>query len=205
MSVLLAQEAAKAGVQLEIQTLAVLKRGVCTFVEKAKSLATGGAGFGLVVNTENNVMEMPAGRENTTACTVPMAVISESNGSLLHVVSRNSEVFAVLSDPASDSHFSPSCNKLLALASSIVDRWTHSIPMLSVNHILNAPVPTKKRSKVEEGGRIALSGENGWSFFDYHLALFGPQEVPLGPHRLQMAMPPFGCDPAAYEVCEKLD
>ena len=28
----------------------------------------------------------------------------------------------------------------------------------------------------------------------------GPQEVPLGPIRLQMALPPFGCDPAAYTV-----
>ena len=44
------------------------------------------------------------------------------------------------------------------------------------------------------------AGQNGWAFFDYHLAMFGPQEVPLGPFRLQMAMPPFGCDPGAYTV-----
>jgi hypothetical protein len=44
------------------------------------------------------------------------------------------------------------------------------------------------------------TGQNGWAFFDYHLAMFGPQEVPLGPIRLQMAMPPFGCDPGAYTV-----
>lgn len=30
--------------------------------------------------------------------------------------------------------------------------------------------------------------------------MFGPQEVPLGPIRLQMALPPFGCDPGAYTV-----
>jgi hypothetical protein len=52
----------------------------------------------------------------------------------------------------------------------------------------------------EEGGRLALSGENGWAFFDYHLAMFGPQEVPLGPLKLVMAIPPFGCDPSAYTV-----
>lgn len=52
----------------------------------------------------------------------------------------------------------------------------------------------------DEGGRIAVSGENGWAYFDYHLAMFGPQEVPLGPIRLQMAMPPFGCDANAYSV-----
>ena len=36
--------------------------------------------------------------------------------------------------------------------------------------------------------------------FPHPAAMFGPQEVPLGPHRLQMAMPPFGCDPGAYTV-----
>jgi hypothetical protein len=36
------------------------------------------------------------------------------------------------------------------------------------------------RSLSDEGGRLSLSGENGWAFFDYHLAMFGPQEVPLG-------------------------
>lgn len=56
------------------------------------------------------------------------------------------------------------------------------------------------RGLTEEGGRVALSGENGWAFFDYHLAMFGPQEVPLGPLKLVMAMPPFGCDPAGYTV-----
>lgn len=83
----------------------------------------------------------------------------------------------------------------------------------------------KIRGLTEEGGRMALSGtnpairltpahslrflpcavlvyagQNGWAFFDYHLAMFGPQEVPLGPFRLQMALPPFGCDPGAYTV-----
>ena len=42
-------------------------------------------------------------------------------------------------------------------------------------------------------------GENGWAFFDYHIAMFGGS-LPLGPFRLQMAFPPFGCDPAAYKV-----
>jgi hypothetical protein len=56
------------------------------------------------------------------------------------------------------------------------------------------------RGSTEEGGRIAVGGENGWAFFDYHLAMFGPQDVPLGPHKLQFALPPFGCDPATYSV-----
>ena len=52
----------------------------------------------------------------------------------------------------------------------------------------------------EEGGRVALSGENGWAYFDYHLAMFGPQDIPTGPMKLVMAVPAFGCDPAAYTV-----
>ena len=37
----------------------------------------------------------------------------------------------------------------------------------------------------EEGGRMAVSGENGWVFFDYHLATFGGRP-PEGPLRLQV-------------------
>ena len=45
----------------------------------------------------------------------------------------------------------------------------------------------------------SATGENGWVYFDYHSAMFGGP-VPTGPVRLQMAFPPFGCDPAAYTV-----
>ena len=50
------------------------------------------------------------------------------------------------------------------------------------------------------GGRIAVSGQNGWVFFDYLLARFAPQQVPLKPLRLQMAFPPHGCDATQYTV-----
>lgn len=53
---------------------------------------------------------------------------------------------------------------------------------------------------MDEGGRLAVSGENGWAFFDYHLAMFGPQEVPLEPIRLVMANPPHACDPNMFTV-----
>merc|ERR1712072_1322701 len=56
------------------------------------------------------------------------------------------------------------------------------------------------RPEREEGGRIAVGGENGWAYFDYHLALFGPQELPLGPLKLVMAVPPHGCDAGEYGV-----
>ncbi len=88
-----------------------------------------------------------------------------------------------------------------------MDRWAHSVPHVDVREILSSVQHDDEpdvRSESEEGGRIAISGQviplniftisflninvkqtlqNGWAFFDYHLAFFGPQELPLGPHR----------------------
>ena len=88
------------------------------------------------------------------------------------------------------------------MADDIIDRWSHSIPHVDAKTVLANPSSENQalRGDVDEGGRVAISGQNGWAFFDYHLALFGPQEVPLGPYKLQMAQPPHGCDSAAYTV-----
>ena len=89
------------------------------------------------------------------------------------------------------------------MTEDIVNRWPHSVPNVPLRTILdtNADVYTHVRGDRDEGGRIVVAGQNGWAFFDYHLALFGPQELPLGPHRLVMASPsPFGCDPSEYTV-----
>ena len=57
---------------IELRSLAVMKRGVCTFVDKAKSLLRGNATVGLVVNTEGqNVVDMPSGKEDTGVITTP--------------------------------------------------------------------------------------------------------------------------------------
>ena len=82
----------------------------------------------------------------------------------------------------------------------LIDKWPHSVPYIPVGDIIQAPAPAKKvRSRSEEGGRVAVSGENGWAFFDYHQAMFGPSPE-MGSYRLQMADPPFGCDPNQYQV-----
>ena len=67
--------------------------------------------------------------------------------------------------------------------------------MTSLEHLPHQGV----RSRSEDGGRVAISGENGWAFFDYHQAMFGP-DPQMGSYRLQMADPPFGCDPSQYQV-----
>jgi hypothetical protein len=112
-----------------------------------------------------------------------------------------SEVLVLISDPIYGQ--SPACSSVQLLAEDILDRWAHSVPLVPLQKILAASAPRKDilRGKADEGGRIAISGQNGWAFFDYHLALFGPQEVPLGPLRLQMAMPPHGlCFPVSVSV-----
>lgn len=72
--------------------------------------------------------------------------------------------------------------------------------ILRKNFVTSSLIVTRAqmRSMNDEGGRIAVSGENGWVYLDYHLALFGPSSLPKGAHSLQMANPPYGCDPNAY-------
>jgi hypothetical protein len=120
----------------------------------------------------------------------------------LHLAARTNEVWGIITEAAESTQIKASCERLLSTAENLIDRWPHSVPPLSVETVLKNRLPdqSKIRGLTEEGGRVALSGENGWVFFDYHLAMFGPQEVPLGPIRLVMAMPPFGCDPSTYSV-----
>jgi len=94
------------------------------------------------------------------------------------------------------------CSRLRDLAEDVLDNWPHSVPPMPLTEVISSKFSEKAKTRgvTEEGGRLAVSGRNGWAFFDYHLAMFGPQDVPLGPFRLQMAMPPFGCDPGAYSV-----
>ena len=104
----------------------------------------------------------------------------------------------------SDETVTPACARLREVVEDTLDLWPHSVPRIPPAQVLapaqRATVSNHPRSQADEGGRLAVAGDNGWAFFDYHLAMFGPQEVPLGPNRLQMAIPPEGCDPAAYQV-----
>lgn len=49
MVALLLMEAKRLGVQLDLQPVSVSKRGLCTFVEKAKHLKPAGARLGIMV------------------------------------------------------------------------------------------------------------------------------------------------------------
>jgi hypothetical protein len=60
--------------------MAVEKRGVCTFVAKARGLERGGGDAGLLVNSEDALVEMPAGKEPTAECKAPVGIVREGDG-----------------------------------------------------------------------------------------------------------------------------
>ena len=77
------------------------------------------------------------------------------------------------------------CERVHALSEELTELWPHSVPAIPTAQLLSQEqkltVSNHQRPQSEEGGRLAVAGDNGWAFFDYHLAMFGPQEVPLGP------------------------
>jgi hypothetical protein len=76
----LALEAGIRRVPFQLRSAAIMKRGICTFVEKAKTLSSGGAELGLIVNTEDVLIDIPAGKEKTNDCTVPVGMLKANDG-----------------------------------------------------------------------------------------------------------------------------
>lgn len=202
MTKMLVRLARERGIGISPHSMAITRRGVCTFVDKAKTVASGKAEVGLVVNTDNEFLDLPSGKESTDSCTSPFALVRDVDGRLVHMEAlKASELIAIVS--SSTSAMTDACQQLQTLSEDIIDAWPHSVPPVSQQDLAKAVAthtPLKTRGLADEGGRVALGGENGWAFFDYHLAMFGPQEVPLGPMRFVMAQPPHGCDPNAYTV-----
>jgi hypothetical protein len=139
--------------------MGIMKRGVCTFNEKANELVSGGASVGVLVNTPDGTMELPiVGREDTSKSTVPLGIIREGDGSLVFLTAARSDVYVLLSDPRHNG-LSPTCLRLHALAEEVIDKWPHSVPFIPTQQLIEAPEPSKKvRNRAEEGGRIAISG-----------------------------------------------
>ncbi len=183
---------------------------MCTFVEKAAYFSREKAQLGLVVNTDNELLAPPAGKsDNTQDVDAPFGLIRNSDGYFLHLSSLSQDVFFVLkpsseldTDHNCDRHTLDACELVAQASEDILDRWPHAVPDLTLQQILSfkAPDQSKVRGLTEEGGRLVLAGSNGWAFFDYHLAMFGPQEVNTGPSKFVFANPPYGCDPNAYTV-----
>ena len=146
-------------IDTDIRSMAIMRRGVCTFDEKAGELVSGGASVGIMVNTPDGTMELPiVGREDSSKTTVPFGIIRESDGSLVFLTAARSDVYAILSDPRHNG-LSPACTRLHNIAEEVLDKWPHSVPFIPMQQLINYPEPSKRvRGRVDEGGRIAISG-----------------------------------------------
>ncbi len=58
----------------------IMKRGLCTFVEKSRHAQKAGFQMALIINNENKMIDLPSIRENTDDLTVPTAGMKESDG-----------------------------------------------------------------------------------------------------------------------------
>jgi hypothetical protein len=193
---------------IQLAVLSMMRRGTCTFVEKARlvSSSSSSSGYGILVNNEEVLADMPSGKESTSSCQYPFSSARESDAHLIHSAAyAGNEILAVIKPSIMDSMQNDDpCNPIQSLIDELLDHWPHSLPAIALDSIISAAGQHQNqqivRSVADEGGRIAVSGANGWAYFDYHLAMFGPQVVPLGPLRLQMAFPPHGCDASQYTV-----
>lgn len=207
---LLLQESFIRKAQIDVRSAVIAKRGVCTFVDKAILMSQQGAQLGLVVNADNELLDAPAGKsDKPEMATAPLALLRQDDGLFLHLSALAQNVFFTVkpaynldTDRSESRRILELCETVVQTAEDVLDRWPHSIPDLSLSQILafKPPDQSKVRGLTEEGGRLVLAGSNGWAFFDYHLAMFGPQEVPAGSSKFVLAQPAYGCDPNAYTV-----
>ena len=172
MLAMMVQEAHRRDIHMRVKSMSVMRRGECTFVEKAKTVAMleadAGSCYsscdfvnlstcaGLLVNSENKLLDMPAGKENTTNCSVPFAAASEGNGYLVFLSAMKFEVLAIVSPLSNSQGIGASCLRVRSMAEDIINLWPHSIPHMPIQQVLTAPEPSKKlRSPTDEGGRLA--------------------------------------------------
>ena len=82
---MLVQEAARRQVPLELRPLLLAKRGLCTFVEKANAATLSEAMLGVVVNTDDTLVDMPCGKEALAGVHVPIGLARANETSLVQV------------------------------------------------------------------------------------------------------------------------
>jgi hypothetical protein len=80
MLVMMAREGARKGIKLRLRSGALSRRGLCTWVERAVGLVAGRADAGIVVNTDNALIDMPAGKESTANCNSSIGIMKDMDG-----------------------------------------------------------------------------------------------------------------------------
>ena len=78
-----------------------------------------------MVNSADGSFELPSGKDDTTKATVPLAVMREEDGHLVHLMAMRGDVFGMLTDPRHEG-LSPNCLKLQAVIDGAIDKWPYS-------------------------------------------------------------------------------
>lgn len=77
---LMQQEAFMRRMNIEPRSLSISKRGVCPFLTKARRAQANGASIALVVNNENELGDMPIGKEKTDDISIPVGMMKLQEG-----------------------------------------------------------------------------------------------------------------------------
>lgn len=134
----------------------ILKRGFCSFVEKARLLsnvkyspdnadiARQLPDLSIIANTDNNdLFPLPKGpRDDVSDCKLPFSLISRNAGEILLDLALDNEIFGVLTKgdarKASDDIDSTPCQSIIESADEIYDYIPRTLP----------PIPSDKIFKL---------------------------------------------------------
>ena len=134
MTFFIIEEARRAKINYKLLVMPIMKRGVCTFVQKASIISEKGANFGVLVNQNDDLIDLPAGKETTNDCTKPFAITKDSDTALWLQAGLTNEILAVISDPIIG--YTSDCIQLQGLVEDILEKWSHSLPRMELQAIL---------------------------------------------------------------------
>eukprot|EP00611_Tribonema_gayanum_P026570 TRINITY_DN6360_c0_g1_i3.p2 TRINITY_DN6360_c0_g1~~TRINITY_DN6360_c0_g1_i3.p2 ORF type:complete len:350 (-),score=159.67 TRINITY_DN6360_c0_g1_i3:1246-2295(-) len=166
----------------------IVRRGSCPFVDKASNVQTllGGAAAAaagarsavVVANTDNELVDMPAGNLPTAGITIPVAMMRKEDSFGLE------QVLGV----------GMPCTGLLAAPGRC------AAPQLPRPERGADGKPVRNRPATDVGGRLAVVSARGAREFDWHLALYGPHAPNGTVVNVVVASPSDACDAEALMV-----
>jgi len=149
-------------------------RGECTFVDKARTIQEAGGQMIVVVNQDDTVMDMPAGRMTTDDISAPIVMIGKTDGENIEkVLSMGYHVTAALA------------------------------PQHLCDQVVSSPLQQQNkppRMKEDSGGGLILMSPGFSKTFDFADALFGPPAKDNIVYQFVYADPNDGCDPEKFQV-----
>lgn len=134
MTFFIIEEARRAKINFKLLVMPIMKRGVCTFVQKASTIAEKGADFGILVNQNDDLIDLPSGKEATNDCTKPFAIAKDTDTSLWIQAGITNEILTVISDPIIG--YTSDCIQVQGLVEDLLEKWSHSLPRIELQTIL---------------------------------------------------------------------